>query len=186
MAGPAYDDETGLMRIHTVGHGTSTRQELIGLLAEAGVLAVVDVRRFPGSHKHPELARGPLETELPTQGVEYHWLEALGGRRRLSPDTQSTDPWWQVEQFRAYAAYTRTAEFSAGLNALIELGAGRSTAIMCSETVWWRCHRRIVADVLVLLHGIDVQHLMPGGRMTKHPVSDGARMSGRAVYWDQE
>nr|WP_253905708.1 DUF488 domain-containing protein [Arthrobacter sp. H5] len=72
------------------------------------------------------------------------------------------------------------------MNALIEFGANCPTAIMCSETVWWRCHRRIVADVLVLLHGIDVQHLMPGGRVTEHPVSGGARMSGGLVYWDQE
>ncbi|WP_253905699.1 DUF488 domain-containing protein [Arthrobacter sp. H5] len=73
------------MRIHTVGHGTSTQQKFVGLLAEAGVHSVTDVRRFPGSRKHPDFARAALETELPPQGVEYRWLELLGGRRRLSP-----------------------------------------------------------------------------------------------------
>ena len=166
----------------TFGHGTLERPALAELLRGAGVVRLVDVRRFPGSRRNLDVARDALPAWLPEEGIEYTWLEELGGRRRLPAGEVSRDTWWQVEMFRAYATYTRTDEFGQGLDTLAALaddaaspGQGR-IAIMCSETVWWRCHRRIVADVAVLGRGYSVSHLMHDGRLTPHPVSPGARL----------
>lgn len=172
------------MRLLTVGHGTADRGQFSALLRGAGVQVLADVRRFPGSRRNPDTRREALEEWLPSDGIEYRWLEDLGGRRRRNPDEPETDTWWRVEQFRAYAAYTRTDQFGAALADLRAVAAQQSTAVMCSESVWWRCHRRIVADVLVLLHGFEVHHLMHDGRLMPHEPSAGARVTDGAVYWD--
>ncbi|MBC7291928.1 MAG: DUF488 domain-containing protein [Actinotalea sp.] len=167
----------------TFGHGTADATLMTSLLQDAGVEALVDVRRFPGSRRHPHVARDELARWLPEAGVAYRWEPRLGGRRRAEPD--SPDRWWQVEAFRAYAAHTRTEEFGAALAELLHEAAGRSTAVMCSETVWWRCHRRIVADVAVLVHGVDVRHLGHDGRTTPHPPAAGARVSADGLVYDR-
>lgn len=172
------------MRLFTVGHGTADREQLSALLHGADVQVLADVRRFPGSRRNLDTRKESLEEWLPSEGIDYLWLEDLGGRRRRVSDEPETDGWWRVAQFRAYAAYTRTREFEAALADLRGVAAQRSTAIMCSESVWWRCHRRIVADVLVLLHGFEVHHLMHDGRLTQHEPSAGARVADGAVYWD--
>lgn len=172
------------MRLLTVGHGTADREQFSALLQEAKVQTLADVRRFPGSRRNLDTRKEALEEWLPSDGIDYRWFEDLGGRRRRSAGEPETDSWWRVAQFRAYAAYTRTEEFAAALAELRAVAAKGSTAIMCSESVWWRCHRRIVADVLVLLHGFEVHHLMHDGRLTLHEPSDGARVSDGAVYWD--
>ena len=172
------------MRLLTVGHGTADKEQFSTLLQGAEVQVLADVRRFPGSRRNLDTRKEALEEWLPSGGIDYLWFEDLGGRRRRTAGEPETDDWWRVAQFRAYAAYTRTDEFQA---ALAELRAGavqRSTAIMCSESVWWRCHRRIVADVLVLLHGFEVHHLMHDGRLTPHEPSAGARVADGSVYWD--
>ena len=172
------------MRLLTVGHGTADRKQFSALLQEAKVQTLADVRRFPGSRRNLDTRKEALEEWLPSEGIDYRWFEDLGGRRRNAAGEPETDTWWRVAQFRAYAAYTRTDEFAAALAELRAVAAQASTAIMCSESVWWRCHRRIVADVLVLLHGFEVHHLMPDGRLTLHEPSAGARVSDSAVYWD--
>ena len=171
----------------TVGHGTLDREGLGDLLVEAGVEHLVDVRRFPGSRHNPDARREVLEEWLPARGVGYRWEERLGGRRRLSAedDATSLDPWWRVDQFRAYAAGTRAPGYAAAMGQLLEEARARRTAVMCSEAVWWRCHRRIVADVAVLTHGVEVLHLMPDGRLAEHPVSEGARVrEDGLLVWD--
>ncbi|SDI01855.1 Protein of unknown function, DUF488 [Arthrobacter subterraneus] len=172
------------MRLLTVGHGTADREQFSALLRGAGVEVLADVRRFPGSRRNDDTRKEALEQWLPSEGIDYVWLEDLGGRRRRTAGEPETDQWWRVAQFRAYAAYTRTGEFTAALRLLRGTAEERTTAIMCSESVWWRCHRRIVADVLMMLHGFEVQHLMPDGRLTPHEPSAGARVCGGAVYWD--
>lgn len=172
----------------TFGHGTAGREEMLGLLRDAGVELVVDVRRFPGSRRHPHVATAELEAWLPAGGIGYRWEAGLGGRRRLPADAADLDPWWRVEAFRAYAAYTRTAEFAAALDRLLGDVAGRrdgATAIMCSETLWWRCHRRIISDVLVLRHGCAVLHLGHDGRTTPHEPAAGARVAADGLHWDR-
>lgn len=171
----------------TVGHGTLDRDGLGDLLTRAGVQHVVDVRRFPGSRHNPDSRREALQDWLPACGIGYRWEERLGGRRRLTAeeDAHSPDPWWRVDQFRAYAAGTRTQAFVEAMEQLIVEAEERCTVIMCSEAVWWRCHRRIVADVATLRYAVPTRHVMHTGRLTDHPVSEGARLtSDGEVVWD--
>jgi uncharacterized protein (DUF488 family) len=160
----------------TVGHGTHDRAGMAALLSGAGVDLVVDIRRFPGSRTHPDLRREALEEWLPAGGIAYRWDERLGGRRRLPPGEPVEDDWWTVAQFAAYAAHTRTPEFRTALDDVLAEAATATVAVMCSESVWWRCHRRIVADVVVLGRGVPVHHLMPDGRLAPHRPAEGARL----------
>lgn len=164
------------MALLTVGHGPDGRKELGARLAGAGVRLVVDVRRFPGSRVHPDVARDALASWLPEVGVAYRWDERLGGRRQLPAGEPVADGWWKVAQFAAYAAHTRTPEFAAALDSVLAEAAQEPIAIMCSEYVWWRCHRRLIADVAVLAHGVPVRHVMPDGRVAEHRPAEGARL----------
>lgn len=171
----------------TFGHGTASAEEMRGLLAGAGVGLVVDVRRFPGSRRHPHVATDELARWLPEGGPAYRWEPGLGGRRRLPAGEPSRDPWWRVEAFRAYAAYTRTPEFRDAMGGVVAEVRERppgSVAVMCSESLWWRCHRRIVSDVAVLLHEIPVRHLGHDGRTTAHQPSAGARVTPEGLVYD--
>lgn len=169
----------------SVGHGRLEREAFTDLLHAAGIEALVDIRRYPGSRRNPEVAREAMAEWLPASGVAYRWEPRLGGRRRLPPEAPRGDPWWQVEQFAAYAAHTRSAEFQAALADLMQQSAGTRTAMMCSESVWWRCHRRLVADVVVLQLGETVEHLMHDGRLVAHVPAAGARVRpDGAVVWD--
>jgi uncharacterized protein (DUF488 family) len=183
-AGTADDDRASTSPVLTVGHGTLGADALGSLLRSAQVATVVDVRRFPGSRAHPHFSREAMEEWLPAFGVSYRWEQRLGGRRRLDKTRRDLDTWWEVEAFRAYAAYTRTAEFAAGLaTVLADVEQGR-TAVMCSESVWWRCHRRLIADVAVLLHARSVLHLAHSGALTPHPASTGARITPDGLRYD--
>src|SRR4051794_37816518 len=162
------------MALLTVGHGPQGRTALGDRLSGAGVEVVVDVRRFPASRNNPDVARESLEEWLPGRGIGYRWDERLGGRRRLPAGKPVADGWWTVAQFAAYAAHTRTAEFAAALDDVVAELDSATVAVMCSESVWWRCHRRLVADVAVLGRGVPVLHLMPDGRLTPHRPSEGA------------
>ena len=167
----------------TVGHGTDDRAALGARLQGAGVEVVVDVRRFPGSRSNPDVARDALAEWLPVAGIGYRWEERLGGRRRLPPGEPVADGWWTVAQFAAYAAHTRTPEFAAALDEVLAEAADRTVAVMCSEYVWWRCHRRLIADVAVLARGVPVRHLMPDGRLVEHRPAEGALLVDRLVRW---
>jgi uncharacterized protein (DUF488 family) len=158
----------------TVGHGPELRDALTARLSGAGVRLVVDVRRFPGSRSNPDVRREALEEWLPAAGIGYRWDARLGGRRALPRDEPVADGWWTVAQFAAYAAHTRTPEFAAALDDVLAAAADAVVAVMCSEYVWWRCHRRLVADVAVLGRGVPVRHLMPDGRLADHRPSEGA------------
>ncbi|HEX6247649.1 MAG TPA: DUF488 domain-containing protein [Nocardioidaceae bacterium] len=169
----------------TVGHGRLDEESLTSLLRGASVELLVDVRRFPGSRANPAVARDALAGRLPEAGIDYRWEERLGGRRSL-PSGADEDPWWQVAAFRAYAAHTRTPAFRAALADLLGEVAGRQVAVMCSESVWWRCHRRLVADVATVAHGVAVRHLMHDGRLVEHRPAEGARLRGDGlVMWDR-
>lgn len=168
----------------TVGHGRLDQDAFGALLGGAGVELLVDVRRFPGSRANPAVSRDALPGWLPRIGIDYRWEERLGGRRRLPPG-DAEDPWWQVDAFRAYAAHTRTEEFREALQEVLAEAGRRRVAVMCSESVWWRCHRRVVADVAVLAHGVTVRHLMHDGRLTEHRPAEGARLGpDGTVVWD--
>ncbi len=163
----------------TVGHGTVGQNEFVELLAAAGVARLVDVRRYPGSRAHPHFGREALSRWLPAVGVDYRWEERLGGRRPTPQE--SPDVWWQVDAFRAYAAHMRTVEFAEAVTGLLAEAAAGTTAVMCSESVWWRCHRRLIADFLTLARRMDVRHLGHDGRLTDHQPAAGARLSSEGV-----
>jgi uncharacterized protein (DUF488 family) len=169
----------------TVGHGTLPAEEFSALLRGAGVELLVDVRSFPGSRANPQFKREAMEQWVPDGGTAYRWERRLGGRRRAPKDSPVLDTWWRVEAFRSYAAYTRTADWAAGFDALMSDVGDRRVAICCSEAVWWRCHRRLIADVVSLTQPVDVLDLAHDGRLTPHPVAEGARVGddGRVV-WD--
>jgi uncharacterized protein (DUF488 family) len=168
----------------TVGHGPDDRVALAERLTGAAVGLVVDVRRFPGSRTNPDVRREALAEWLPAAGIGYRWEERLGGRRSLPKGEPVADAWWTVAQFAAYAAHTRTPEFAAALDEVLAEAATGPVAVMCSESVWWRCHRRLIADVAVLGRGVPVTHLMPDGRLRPHEPSAGAVLgSDGAVRW---
>ncbi|MGY1810357.1 DUF488 family protein [Blastococcus sp. SYSU D00669] len=162
------------MPLLTIGHGPDDRTRLSERLTSAGIGLVVDVRRFPGSRSNPDVRREALAEWLPRAGVGYRWEERLGGRRRLPRDEPVADGWWTDAAFAAYAAHTRTPEFTAALEEVLGEASAAAVAVMCSESVWWRCHRRLVADVAVLARGVPVTHLMPDGRHAEHRPSEGA------------
>jgi len=166
----------------TVGHGTLAAGELSDLLRGHGVALVVDVRSYPGSRRHPHVGREQIARWLPEAGVAYRWEPRLGGRRRARPDSPHVA--LRNAAFRGYADHMSGAEFRAGLDAVLADASERRTAVMCSESVWWRCHRRLLADAAVLVRGARVRHLMHDGRLVDHPVTDGARFAGARVVYD--
>ena len=164
--------------LYTVGHGRRSVEELAAVLADAGVSRLVDVRRFPGSRRSPHLSRATLERQLPTFGIAYEWCEELGGRRsRVAGSRHSA---WSHDAFAGYADHMDTPGFRRALDRLLEQ---LPLAVMCAETLWWRCHRRLIADAAVLA-GADVVHLLEVGRRQAHSLHPGVRPDdeGRPVY----
>jgi uncharacterized protein (DUF488 family) len=168
--------------VHTVGHGTRTTEALVEALRAAGVAGVVDVRRFPGSRRHPHLGREALGASLAAAGLEYWWRgEALGGRRRAI-EGASRHPAWRVRAFRDYAAWMEHDEFRTALLELEALAATTPLAVLCAETLWWRCHRRLIADALVV-RGHEVLHILGPGEARPHPLHPQLRVArGWPVY----
>ena len=168
----------------TIGHSNHPLDRFLALLARHGVEALVDIRRFPGSRKHPHFNRDSLAAALPKSGVEYHWLEALGGRRHKQRD-ESPNMGLGNEGFRNYADYMLTDEFRGGVEKLLEVARRKRTAIMCAEGLFWQCHRRLVSDFLVA-KGVAVQHIMPSGELRPHKLTTGAVIDSRRVTYPGE
>jgi uncharacterized protein (DUF488 family) len=174
-----------MRRLLTVGHGTATPEELTAILHRAGVDQIVDVRRFPGSRRNPGLGRDAMSAWLPEAGIAYLWEPRLGGRRRVpAGQDDAVDGWWRVAAFRAYAAHMRTPEFRDGLAVLLEWADHATTAIMCSESLWWRCHRRLISDAVLLLHDRPVSHLGHDGRLTEHVPPPAAAVVDGELHYD--
>jgi uncharacterized protein (DUF488 family) len=175
---------TAPREILTIGHSTHPIERFEALLEGAAVEALADVRRFPGSRRHPQFAREALEAELHRWGIVYEWLgEGLGGRRRVRRD--SANDAWRIDAFRGYADHMETAEFWRGL-ARLEVVAGQSrTALMCAEGDWHRCHRRLIADALTA-RGWRVVHVLPDGRRVDHELPGFATVAdGELSYASQ-
>lgn len=166
----------------TFGHGTAPAERITELLHEAEVTTVTDIRIAPGSRRQPHVARAELERWLPDSGIGYRWDKRLGGFRRPAPD--SPDIAWREDMFRGYAGHMRTAEFLAAASELIAEASTGRVAAMCSESLWWRCHRRLVADFASQARGVPVGHLMHDGRIQEHRPSPGLRLrdDGLLVY----
>jgi uncharacterized protein (DUF488 family) len=169
------------LTVLTVGHSNHSLERFLALLARHGVEALVDIRRFPGSRKHPHFHQDSLAAAVPKSGVDYHWLGALGGRRRKQRD-ESPNLGLENQGFRNYADYMLTDEFRQGVKTLLEIARRKPTALMCAEGLFWRCHRRLVSDFLVA-NGVAVQHIMPGGELRPHTLTPGAVVeNGQVTY----
>jgi uncharacterized protein (DUF488 family) len=164
------------LELTTVGHGTLAAPDFTELVKGAGIATVVDVRSFPGSRRHPHFARQEMEQWLPAAGVGYHWEKDLGGFRKARPD--SPNQALRHPSFRGYADYMATGAFSSALDRLMAEAGAEPVAVMCSESLWWRCHRRLLADAVVLWRGGSVSHLLHGGRRDTHRLTDGVRSGG--------
>lgn len=168
----------------TIGHSNRTREEFADILRTAQVELVADVRSFPRSRTNPGYNIDTLPDWLETYRIGYRHFPALGGRRKLQPDVpDELNALWRNRSFHNYADYALGAEFDAALDDLVALGHARRVAMMCSEAVWWRCHRRIITDHL-LLNGYDVVHLMGKGREEPARPTAGAHPTaeGKVVY----
>jgi uncharacterized protein (DUF488 family) len=166
--------------IFTVGHGARSIDTFIALLHEADIESLVDVRTAPGSRKHPHFGKDALHAALEPAGIAYRWQRELGGFRRSRPDSRHVA--LRSAGFRGYADHMETIGFKDALEGLIDVARERRTTVMCAESVWWRCHRRMLADALVAT-GCDVVHLMDGGRRDRHRLSaEARRVDGDLVY----
>jgi uncharacterized protein (DUF488 family) len=170
------------MDVLTFGHGTASSEAVVELLRSAGIELVVDIRTAPGSRRNPHVARAELERWLPEHAIAYRWERRLGGWRKASAD--SPDLALRNKAFAGYAEHMRSVEFAAGVDAVLDEAADLRTTVMCAESMWWRCHRSMLADFLTLVRRVDVQHLMPDGRLQNHRPSDVARLrdDGLLIY----
>ena len=165
-----------------MGHGTRSIEEFLTILREAGIHRLVDVRTAPGSRKHPQFGQEELEASLHAQGIDYVWRKDLGGWPRPRPDSPHVAI--RSAGFRGYADHMDPAEFDRAIRWLIETSADVATAIMCAESVWWRCHRRMIADALIA-RGSTVVHLMAEGKREPHRLHEASRFDGTRVVYDR-
>jgi uncharacterized protein (DUF488 family) len=169
--------------VWTIGHSTRSLDEFIALLNSFGIQVLVDVRNFPGSRKFPHFNKEALEASLPAHSIRYVHIKGLGGRRKGNPDSLNTG--WRSLAFRAYADYMETPEFKEGVDELIGLANNYRTAYMCSEAVWWRCHRSLISDYLKV-RGWRVMHITAIGKATEHPFTQPAKIiNGILTYRDE-
>ena len=154
------------------------------MLEENAVTHLVDVRRLPGSNRYPHFNADSLADALAEHDIGFTRLEGLAGRRPVSKDIAfEVNAWWENRSFHNYADHALSDDFAAAFNELRDIGRQRSTAIMCAEAVWWRCHRRIIADHLLATEH-DVHHIMGPGQLTPATLSAGAtvKSDGTVVY----
>jgi uncharacterized protein (DUF488 family) len=168
------------LTVFTIGHSTRPFDEFLAMLRAHDVGRVADVRTAPGSRRHPQFGGAALEEALEAHRVAYRHVAALGGRR--SPAVDSPNGGWQNGSFRGYADHMATEAFTGALEELIAWSATAPTAIMCAEAVWWRCHRRLIADALVA-RGIEVRHILSSERAAPHELTPFARVEGERVTY---
>jgi uncharacterized protein (DUF488 family) len=179
--------ETDAAPLYTIGHSTRTLDELVDLLTANDIARLFDVRRYPNSRRHPQFNEGNLETELPRVGIAYTHREVLGGRRG-PPDEDGPNDAWEAEGFQAYADHALGEAFQAALDDVLaradELQASGEghTCVMCAEIVYFRCHRRIIADHAVA-RGREVHHIHGPDNVQRHEPPDFARMRDDAVVY---
>ena len=161
------------LSVWTIGHSTLAIEDFLRLLQTSEIRVLADVRSFPGSRRYPQFNKDHLQSSLAANQIEYVHLPELGGRRRARPDSINMS--WRNESFRGYADYMETHGFELGISKLLDLAAQRRTAIMCAESLWWRCHRSLISDYLKV-KGIEVVHIIAGGKSEPHPYTSAARI----------
>jgi uncharacterized protein (DUF488 family) len=168
------------VQLLTLGHGTASEVDLAALMRANGVRSVIDVRSVPKSRAHQHVWAERMALWIPDLAdATYEWRKGLGGFRR--PNAESPNVVLRHPAFRGYADYMQTPEFLADLQRLMSDAEDTPTAIMCSESLWWRCHRRLIADAATLLFSAEVQHIMHSGPLRPHVLTEGARVLPEGV-----
>jgi uncharacterized protein (DUF488 family) len=168
--------------IWTIGHSTRSLQDFLALLHSFKIKVLVDIRNYPSSKRYPQFNKEALEVSLPSNAVEYIHLKELGGRRK--PLANSINTAWRNEAFRGYADCMQTAEFKKAIQKLEAIAQKQFTAYMCSEALWWSCHRALVSDDLKS-KGWTVVHIMDVGKATEHPYTKPARIVDGVLRYDE-
>jgi uncharacterized protein (DUF488 family) len=166
--------------IYTIGHSTRTAEAFLHLLQGHHIRQLADVRKVPRSKRHPQFTKDALAEFLSQHAIRYQHFPGLGGLRKPRPDSINTA--WRHEGFRGYADYMQTSEFSKALDTLQRFAAEAPTAVMCAEALWWRCHRRLLADAL-LVRGVPVWHILSAAEPEQHALSDFATATCRRVIY---
>lgn len=169
-----------IWRFWTVGHSTRTADDFLDLLRTHHIDRLADVRTIPQSRRHPHFGRVALETRLRETGVEYRHFPSLGGLRKPRPDSPNRA--WRNQAFRGYADHMLTPEFSAAVDELLIFGDESRAAVMCAEAVWWRCHRMLLSDALVV-RGLDVHHILNEGKTEPHRLTPFATIQENGPVW---
>jgi uncharacterized protein (DUF488 family) len=164
----------------TIGHSTRTIEDLVAMLQSFGIAVVVDVRSYPGSRRYPQFNKEALDISLGKNNIRYFHIKDLGGRRKSNPESKNTK--WRNDAFRGFADYMETDSFKKGVEQLQSLATSQRTAYMCSEAVWWRCHRSLISDYLKSI-GWTVIHIMDKEKAEEHPYTSAARIvNGKLSY----
>lgn len=171
------------MTFYTIGHSTRAIDDFLALLRDHEIAALADVRRYPGSRRHPQFSQQALAASLQEAGFAYQHFPELGGRRPPRPD--SPNGAWRNDAFRGYADHMMTGEFREGIARLTSLAERGRTAIMCAEAVWWQCHRGLIADYLKAT-GHEVIHIMGPHKTDPHPFTSAARIVGGQLSYAPE
>lgn len=169
--------------VFTIGHSNLPLDQFLGLLEQHRIEALADIRRFPSSRNFPHFNQKDLAAALQPAGIEYDWIEGLGGRRhKKEAGSISPNEALRNEGFRNYADYMLTDDFREAVEKLLGIAGRKRTAIMCAESVYWRCHRRLVSDFL-LAKEVAVQHIFPSGELRPHQPTPGAKIdTGQVTY----
>jgi uncharacterized protein (DUF488 family) len=171
-----------LPHIFSIGHSVHPIERFLELLGVHGIETLADVRSYPSSRRWPHFNQAELARSLREAGIEYAWIRNLGGRRR-GKQGGSLHTAWTHPAFRSYADYTESSDFEAGFNELVEAASRSRTAYMCSEGLWWRCHRRIISDYLTI-RGWRVEHITPDGKLRAHELASFARVVDERIVYD--
>ena len=166
--------------VYTVGPSVHSADVFVSLLTGHDIRHLADVRLIPASRRHPHFSREALVPLLAAQGISYQHFPGLGGRRRARPDSINTA--WRVEAFRGYADYMQTALFQESVEALLMLARTGATAVMCAEAKWWQCHRRLLADTLVV-RGTPVLHILSAAAPKPHDLREFAQVDNGVVRY---
>lgn len=172
--------ETQQNVIWTIGHSTHSIEEFIAILQSFQIERIVDIRMYPGSRRYPHFSKEALKASMPESHVKYCHMVELGGRRKAKPDSKNTA--WRLAAFRGYADYMETDAFQDGIQKLEDIASKERTVYMCSEALWWSCHRALVSDYLKV-KGWTVMHIMGYGKAQEHPFTSPAKnISGTLSY----
>lgn len=169
--------------IYTIGHSTRSLEELLNMLRSFNIETLVDIRTFPGSRRYPQFNKENLEISIPQAGIQYIHLPGLGGRRKVKKDSKNNR--WRNNSFKGYADYMETGEFKNAIDNLQQIALKETTAFMCSEAVWWRCHRSMVSDYLKV-HDWNVLHIMGIEKAQEHKYTEPARIIDHELSYSDE